>query len=78
MNSGERDPVPGEMDIYKQQLSSHDWWYDRADDFTAWKRGSEQRAGLRALRKRLDADGEIWNAHAPDEFKVKPIYQSER
>jgi hypothetical protein len=76
MNSGERDPVPGEMDIYKQQLAGHDWWYDRADDFTVWKRGSEKMAGLLALRKRLDKSGEIWNQFAPAEFKVKPIYQS--
>lgn len=78
MNSGERDPVPGELDIYRQQLSGHDWWYDRSDDYAVWKRGSEQRAALRALRLRLDKTGEIWNQYAPAEMQVKPIYQPER
>lgn len=72
-----RDPVPGELEIYRQQLAGHDWFYDYSDDFGVWKRGSEKRAALAALRKRLDPEGTIWNEYAPEQYKVKPIYKPE-
>lgn len=60
-----------EQENYIKLLKSHDWYYDYSDDHSVWRRGSEAHSRLRGLQKSIDPTGEIWNEHAPTDFKMK-------
>lgn len=65
-----------EQENYVRHLKSHDWYYEYSDDHSVWKRGCTERDRLRLLQKDLDPTGDIWNEHAPENFKLptqKPI-----
>jgi len=61
-----------EHENYIKHLKSHDWYYDYSDDHSVWKRGVAARDRLRAMQKDLDPTGEIWNEHAPADYKMSP------
>lgn len=47
-----------------EMLESHDWYFERSDDFRVWKRGVEQRKRIMAAKVILGADGEqIYNQY---------------
>ena len=62
-------PVAQEMriDLVKKltelnhQLGNHDWYYEKSDDFRAWKRGNEKQAQLNRDIQEIK-DGPIKNA----------------
>ena len=64
-----------EEENYRKLLKSHDWYYDYSDDHSVWKRGVASRDKINAIRREIDPSGEIWNAIAPENYKVKPIPQ---
>tara|TARA_R110002020_G_scaffold15141_8_gene53754 strand:- start:2486 stop:2851 length:366 start_codon:yes stop_codon:yes gene_type:complete len=43
------------------QLGNHDWYYEKSDDFSAWRRGNERQAKLNAAIGDIKA-GPIKNA----------------
>lgn len=61
-----------EEEAYIKRLQSHDWYYEYSDDHSVWRRGQAERDQLRGQQRSLDPDGEIWNTHAPDMFKITP------
>lgn len=52
------------------RLRSHDWYFDRADDPSAYRTGLAVRARLESLRQALPDGVQLWNAYAPVGFKV--------
>lgn len=48
---------------YKKLLAEHDWDYDHSDDYSAWKKGSEQKKALQAMQVVLDPDMVIWKKY---------------
>jgi len=54
-------------------LSSHDWYFDYSDDYSAWKKGMAERDAINQERKRLVSNGlatveeivELTNKYAP-------------
>lgn len=60
-----------EITKYKKLLSRHDWFYPFAEDYSAWKAGSEQWAEIDGMQKRVDPDWSIFNEYAPEACKVK-------
>lgn len=55
---------------YVSLLQRHDWSFEFSDDHAVYQRGSNALSTLRMLRRELDADGSIWNAHAPEGHKL--------
>lgn len=49
---------------FENLLKSHDWYYDRSDDHSKWKRGSEQRKKILDLKKELGSKADaLWNKY---------------
>jgi hypothetical protein len=52
-------------------LRTHDWYYSRSDDYTAFKKGERSAARLRKVaRDHTDelSARRLWKKHAPEEF----------
>lgn len=48
---------------YRLALAGHDWTYSMSDDYSAYKRGQDERRKLLAMRSKLDQDGAIWREY---------------
>jgi FAD/FMN-containing dehydrogenase len=46
---------------YELMLRQFDWYYAMSDDYSVWKRGSEQMSRLQAIKAQLDPHGTIWD-----------------
>lgn len=57
--------APPTAGTYAQRLQAHDWQFEFADHGPAYESGKRERAALALLQRSLDADGAIWNQHAP-------------
>ena len=55
---------------YAPALARHDWGFEFSDDHCKYSQGRLELARLRALQKRFDADGAIWNKHAPHGYRI--------
>lgn len=61
-----------QMAEYVELLNKHDWFFAYSDDRRVYERGQKERSTLIAKQLHIDANFEIWNKHAPSEFrKVK-------
>jgi hypothetical protein len=60
----------GEVAAYVQALKDHDWSFEYSDDHAVHQRGWNARENLKTLRKKLDPDGTLWNAHCPTDYRV--------
>ena len=58
------------LDEYKQALASHDWHFEYSDSHQVWERGTAERIALREAQRQLDPLGNIWNEHAPSDFRI--------
>lgn len=54
---------------YKQRLKHFDWFFRYTDDHKVYRECSALYSDLRKAQKVHDADCEIWNKHAPQEYK---------
>jgi hypothetical protein len=41
----------------KEALVRHDWYYDRSDDYSVYRRGSENATRIQSLRRQCAAAG---------------------
>lgn len=55
---------------YLNDLKSHDWEYQFADDHRAYERGRDSLANLKACQPVLDPNGAIWDSVAPQGHKL--------
>lgn len=53
------------LERYKRMLEEHDWEFDHSDDARVWRLGRLAQEQLEFLRREIDPDYKIWNAHAP-------------
>jgi len=53
------------MTTLERLYASHDWHYDRSDDYTVWARGEAQWQAICHEEQRLISDG-----HTPEEVKA--------
>jgi len=60
-----------EIDNYKQRLARHDWTYEYSDHYGTWVKGRDERQSLHAAARKLDPDYAIWNALAPEGYRIK-------
>jgi hypothetical protein len=58
------------LDEYTDALASMDWWWDRSDDYSVYRAGSDAWHRLVAMKRLVDADGEIWRQWAPEGFQA--------
>lgn len=64
-------PSPeAQLEFYRRALERHDWFFQYSDDHSVWTSGRANEAYIRGLQPTLDADGAIWNRHAPQEFRL--------
>ena len=59
------------LESYIEKLKNHDWFYAMSDDPRIESLGQKQRMALIAHQRSFDKDFEIWNQHAPEQFKKK-------
>ena len=50
---------------YVELLKSHDWGFEFRKDQALWEQGRNELSVLWFFRRALDADGVIWDTHAP-------------
>lgn len=48
---------------YEAKLASHDWFYERSDDPTVYRKGKTELDALRIMQKYLDPDRKIWKRY---------------
>jgi hypothetical protein len=61
---------------FESLLKSHNWFYERNDDYSYYAKGRDQRTRLREALRDLSMEDkkralETWNKFAPDFFKMK-------
>lgn len=59
------------LTAYRQLLLQHDWWWDYADDHSAWLRGHANAKKIESYQRLLDRDWSIWNEYAPAALQRK-------
>jgi hypothetical protein len=63
-NAFARMPIEKKLKLFTEAVDRHDVSYEYSDDGGVWRRGSEQRAAIRAMAGELPNDkvAQIWNA----------------
>lgn len=56
---------------YEAALRGHDWAYEWSDDHRVWHDGRARREWLRGEQRAIDPDGAIWNAIAPEGYRIE-------
>lgn len=54
---------------YERLLAEHDWFHQDTSDHSKYVRARDVAAFLMREQKEIDTDCEVWNEHAPVEFK---------
>jgi hypothetical protein len=49
------------IEEYELMLRRFDWYYAMSDDYSLWRRCSEEMSRLQAIKAQLDPRGTIWN-----------------
>lgn len=67
------------IERYRTMLAEHDWEFEYSDDARVRRLGRLALEQLRFLRRELDPDYKIWNAHAPAAHRhhipnLNPLY----
>lgn len=57
---------------YLLLLENHDWSYEWTDDHAVWQRGAADFRRLKTLQIRLDPRAAVWNAKAPQQYRILP------
>jgi len=61
---------------FESLLKSHNWFYERNDDYSYYAKGRDQKDKLRGMLRNLEKEDkkralETWNKFAPDFFQIK-------
>lgn len=57
------------IERYKTMLQEHDWSFEHSDDARVWRLGKLAQEQLVFLRREIDKDWKIWNAHCPAAYR---------
>jgi len=61
---------------YESMLKSHDWFYERNSDHTAYEKGRNTKNNINHMHNVLSMEDkkkayDLWNKYAPKFFKIK-------
>lgn len=59
--------------VYEAALIKHDWQFEFSDDHAHYTVSSAKHKRLKVLQTEVDADGAIWNRHAPKGYRISTV-----